>query len=762
MRHLLVVVVRDVPAEALRNIIAWRCGADVNVTIRVVNEKTSCVELSGQVDAVGTARLDVCALNGTMVGGGQIERVMTPEEFDNETARTPFGFGAQPALSSSANRKLPATAVPFGFPYHSLTSSASAPPNFPFPSTNSAPPQPISFGFPGSATTTTTTTTTPAVLGPPTFSVPTTAPPQREAKFGFAQTQSPIIVERLDINASPDRILRAIKAMLLNGRDLCMLVGPQDLSLFELVATAVSLPTVEVVDFMLEQGAPIVVIDQKGKRHDGFVAIASRRRADGDVRVAILERFLECGYEISGDAAATILRALRSVDDVTTRPWLVQRLAARNSKLVVPADHFRIATVSALIEELDLIDVVASRAALESVLSQVLSGTQVPDAALLRRLLALPGAELKLVEAASFSRLPNLVQAVVAEVRGAVWTEWRIKCTALNVLQHDGGVSLLTGVLNLGPISDINELINSGSLLSTACKRGASVAVINLLLARGADVNARDSDGNTPLHQSRDVATDELLVRAGADLTLRNNNGHTPRDTLMTSGTRDTNRVWFFERTVPAIKSREAHSALLEVCIAIAPLLHDVPPEIIDKIVALLPNMHWLGERARMSLALRVGAAHSQKLAGGSVGLAPRRAAPKRRPIVEMHLPAPDFSMTARQVAQALQPGGFVSMFVALPAQAPPSTARTVLAVAARATVEQLQTMASLGVFDAMLGLLESDDSELAEIAIDFFALVWKSGMRPQAVLDAMSHLVDKTRSVAAANKARAFLEAWP
>ena len=44
----------------------------------------------------------------------------------------------------------------------------------------------------------------------------------------------------------------------------------------------------------------------------------------------------------------------------------------------------------------------------------------------------------------------------------------------------------------------------------------------------GANVNARDNDGNTPLHETFLTDVEEELLKLGADVNARNNNGETP------------------------------------------------------------------------------------------------------------------------------------------------------------------------------------------------------------------------------------------
>ncbi len=58
------------------------------------------------------------------------------------------------------------------------------------------------------------------------------------------------------------------------------------------------------------------------------------------------------------------------------------------------------------------------------------------------------------------------------------------------------------------------------------------ISTVEALLEHGADINARDNNGNTPLHYANDGNTTRFLIKNGADYQLKNNHGQTPKDMM--------------------------------------------------------------------------------------------------------------------------------------------------------------------------------------------------------------------------------------
>jgi ankyrin repeat protein len=76
--------------------------------------------------------------------------------------------------------------------------------------------------------------------------------------------------------------------------------------------------------------------------------------------------------------------------------------------------------------------------------------------------------------------------------------------------------------------ADVNARDNEGN---TPLHCGLSKEVAELLIAKGADVNARDNEGNTVLHCGLSKEVAELLIAKGVYINTKNNQGQTPLDT---------------------------------------------------------------------------------------------------------------------------------------------------------------------------------------------------------------------------------------
>jgi ankyrin repeat protein len=111
--------------------------------------------------------------------------------------------------------------------------------------------------------------------------------------------------------------------------------------------------------------------------------------------------------------------------------------------------------------------------------------------------------------------------------------------TGLQLAAFFGQPACVRALLQAG--ADPNIAAQNGQQITAlhAGVAGRNHDVCRLLLAGGADVNARQQGGWTPLHgaaQQGDTALAEMLLAAGADRGLTNDSGETPAATAAGAG----------------------------------------------------------------------------------------------------------------------------------------------------------------------------------------------------------------------------------
>ncbi|HKF25857.1 MAG TPA: ankyrin repeat domain-containing protein, partial [Candidatus Acidoferrum sp.] len=99
---------------------------------------------------------------------------------------------------------------------------------------------------------------------------------------------------------------------------------------------------------------------------------------------------------------------------------------------------------------------------------------------------------------------------------------------------ESGDPEIVQAIVRYHPRLEVRDDEGKTALFAVAAgyrhgeRQGARAECVRLLVHAGADVNARDLRGNTPLHETFLTDVEEELIKSGADVNARNNDGETP------------------------------------------------------------------------------------------------------------------------------------------------------------------------------------------------------------------------------------------
>ncbi len=138
---------------------------------------------------------------------------------------------------------------------------------------------------------------------------------------------------------------------------------------------------------------------------------------------------------------------------------------------------------------------------------------------------------------------PRLVRlyliSVVVCLVGVVNSARAGDADALHAAALDGDTKRVSALIESGV--DVNARTESGSYALNGAAAANEIEIIEMLLARGADPNVQNGEGDTPLicatkYAGGSAATVRILVEAGTDMSIKDDKGMTALDHAKAQG----------------------------------------------------------------------------------------------------------------------------------------------------------------------------------------------------------------------------------
>ncbi len=127
----------------------------------------------------------------------------------------------------------------------------------------------------------------------------------------------------------------------------------------------------------------------------------------------------------------------------------------------------------------------------------------------------------------------DLSKALAAESSGGMELRGQGAGSVLIYAAESGNPEMVREILRYHPDLEARDREGKTAIFAVGQGRdtdseGTRIECLRLLVQAGANVNARDNDGNTPLHEIYLSDVEEELLKLGADVNARNNDGETP------------------------------------------------------------------------------------------------------------------------------------------------------------------------------------------------------------------------------------------